>query len=83
MCQPTNKPVDLIDEVYSFCEAVGLPTRLSDIGLADVTDDELKRVAEKTCDKAENIYNEPFEITPAAVYDAIKSADSEGRRRRP
>jgi glycerol dehydrogenase-like iron-containing ADH family enzyme len=45
-------------------------------------DYDLMKVAEKTCTKGENIYNEPQEITPDLVFKAIKAADSEGRRRK-
>ena len=32
----TDKPMDVINEVFSFCETVGLPTTLGDIGLSRV-----------------------------------------------
>lgn len=32
---------DMIDTVYTFCESVGLPTTLAEIGLIDVNDDDL------------------------------------------
>ena len=39
----TGKSKTIIDEVYSFCESVGLPTTLSGLGLSDVSLDELEK----------------------------------------
>ena len=77
----TDKPAGLIRQVYSFCEDVGLPTTLADIGLADVTDADLMIVAERACAEGETIYNEPMPVNPQMVFAALKAADAEGRRR--
>lgn len=78
----TNKSKDIINEVYTFCESIGLPTRLSDLGFTNLSDNDLRRVADKTCAKGENIYNEPQKVTPDMVCAAIKAADNEGRKRK-
>uniref|UniRef100_I2Q599 Glycerol dehydrogenase n=1 Tax=Desulfovibrio sp. U5L TaxID=596152 RepID=I2Q599_9BACT len=78
-----DRPVSLLDEVYGLGAALGLPTTLADLGLAGVSDEALRRVAEKTCTPGESIFNEPAEISPATVFAALKAADAEGRRRRP
>jgi len=78
----TDKPAEMIDEVYTFCENVGLPTTLADIGLGDASDDELRRVAEAACAEGETIHNEPMPMSPAQVFAALKAADAEGQRRR-
>jgi glycerol dehydrogenase len=77
----TDKPVETIDEVYEFCEAVGLPTTLADIGLADVSDEELMRVATVSCAENETMHNEPIPVTPEMVFAALKAADAEGQKR--
>ena len=41
-----DRPSQVISEVYDFCESVGLPTTLADIGIPDATDDDLRIVAE-------------------------------------
>lgn len=76
----TDQPGETIDEVYAFCRSVGLPTRLADLKLENVSDADLQRVAEKTCAKGESIHNEPLEITPAKVLRAIRAADSHGAK---
>jgi len=71
-----------IEEVYAFCEAVGLPTTLADIGLADVSDQDLLRVAEKACAPDESMHHEPFDTAPARVAAMLRAADARGRERR-
>ncbi|WP_101294960.1 glycerol dehydrogenase [Halegenticoccus soli] len=68
-----------VSEIVEFSLAVGLPVTLADIGLEDPTDEQLDAVAEAACDPDETIHNEPFEVTPAAVRDAICAADELGR----
>jgi glycerol dehydrogenase len=77
----TGKEPATIQEVYTFCEAVGLPTTLAEIGLPDVSDVELMAAARAACAPGETIYNEPVPITPQRVFTALKAADSEGKWR--
>jgi glycerol dehydrogenase len=76
----TDKHPSVMDQVYGFCQSVGLPTTLADLGLEGVTDQDLHRVAEKACAAGESMHNEPFETSPAVVVDMIKAADAWGRR---
>ena len=78
----TDRPAALINEVYRFCESVGLPTTLSEIGAGDATDDDLRRVAEAACAEAETIHHEACPISPGAVFAALQTADRFGRERR-
>lgn len=78
----TDKPLALIDEVFTLCGVLGLPTTFADLGLEGVTDQDLLRVAEKTCAPDESIHNEPVEIGPGVVLSALKAADAEGRHRK-
>ncbi len=78
----TDQRPSLMAEVYSFCESVGLPTTLADLGLSGVSDHDLGLVAEKTCAEGESIHHEPHEISPALVVGAIKAADAVGRGRK-
>ena len=78
----TDKEDDVIDEVYTFCETVGLPTTMEDIGLLGVSDDDLYRVAEGAVAPGETIHNEAGVITADAVMCALKTADVVGRARK-
>jgi glycerol dehydrogenase len=76
-----DRPRAIIDEVYNFAESVGLPTTLKQIGLAEVTDKELFKVAEAACAKGETIHNEPSPVSPEKVLASIRVADAFGRAR--
>jgi glycerol dehydrogenase len=78
----TGQPSAMVDRVFAFCEAVNLPTTLAGIGLGEVGDEALMRVAEAACAKGETIHNEPHEISPQTVFWALKAADAEGRSRK-
>jgi len=77
----TDRPPAVIAEVYDFCEAVGLPITLGQIGLGHVTDAQLLAVATAACAAGETIHNVPFEVSPERVVAALKAADAEGRGR--
>jgi glycerol dehydrogenase len=78
----TDKPAETIDAVYSFCQTVGLPTTLSDLGLKNISDEELGKVAQAACAEGESIHSESTPISIKSVLDAIKAADSEGKHRK-
>jgi glycerol dehydrogenase len=77
----TDKSSELIDEVYCFCESVGLPTTLADIGLGKKSEKELMGIAD-VASQVGFMSNEACPITKEAVYAALKAADAEGRRRK-
>ncbi len=78
----TDKPADMIDEVYSFCEAVGLPTTLADLGLEGASDVDLAKALSIVCSEKATTRNELMPVTPELVAAALKVADAEGLRRK-
>lgn len=68
--------MDEIDEVVYFCEELGLPTTLDDIGLEDVSKEDLMKVAQAACAEGESIYAMPVDINKNIVYSGIVAADS-------
>lgn len=78
----TDKDTDFIDDIYDFCESVGLPTTLEQVGLVNPSDEDIMKVAQRACAEGETIYNELVPITPEAVFSAIKAADAYGRDRK-
>lgn len=76
------RSANIIDEVYSFCESVGLPTTLAGLGLGGALDEDLGKVASIACAEKETIHNEPMPVTPELVLAGIRIADEEGRRRK-
>jgi glycerol dehydrogenase len=68
--------------VFSFCEDIGLPTRLADIGLGEVGPKELMAAAQATCAPGQSIFHEAGTITPERVLNAMLAADAIGQARR-
>ncbi|GJM76360.1 hypothetical protein HMSSN036_85760 [Paenibacillus macerans] len=67
-------------QVLDFCLSVGLPVCLEDIGVASISDDELRQVAEKACIPEESIHSMPFPVTVEQVGAAIATADRIGKQ---
>lgn len=71
-----------METVYGFCEEIGLPTQLSDIGIGNVSREHLMQAAAKACAPAEGIHHEAGLITPEKVLNSMIAADAMGRLRR-
>lgn len=74
-----NESMEEINKVLEFCESVGLPITLSDIGISEIKEEEIMNVAKLSCDVNETIHNMPFEVDCEQVYAAILAADSLGK----
>jgi glycerol dehydrogenase len=74
-----GQPHSVMEEVLRFSTSIGLPVTLAEIGLGQMTPDTLDRIAVRSTAKGETIHNEPFEVYPAMVADAIRAADAMGR----
>lgn len=68
--------------VYAFCEELGLPTTLADLGLKGCASERLRLAAEKACAPGEYIHHEALAITPEKVLHAMLAADALGQARR-
>ena len=77
-----GKPQTQIDEVVRFSTEVGLPVTLAAIGLGELSREMLEQVATRATAPGETMHNEPFEVTPALVADAILAADALGQASR-
>jgi glycerol dehydrogenase len=77
----TGAPEAEIAEVFSFCESVGLPTTLEDIGLRNASREELMEVAEKASAPGTPIHHETSVVTAEKVLEAMLAADALGRKR--
>ncbi len=73
-----NAAKEELYEVLDFCIEVGLPVCLADIGVDNITQEELLEVANKACILEESIHAMPFPITVDAVAGAIIAADRIG-----
>jgi glycerol dehydrogenase len=75
-----NRPKREIDEVVHFCHSVGLPSTFEDLGMPNITSEQLEKVAKAACAPNETVHNEPFKVTPEEVIGAILTADDIGAR---
>ncbi len=68
--------------VYGFCESVGLPTTLAEIGLTRVTQEDLLTAARRACAPGESIHHEAGTVSPPMVVAALIAADRMGCARK-
>ena len=73
-----NAPSGEMHEVMEFCLAIGLPLCLADIGVDQITPEEILEVAKKACIPEESVHSMPFPISVGAVAGAIATADKIG-----
>lgn len=80
LCQQIleNAPADEVQELIEFCISVGLPVTLKEIGIKDVTEEKIRKVAEVATVDGESTHNMPFDVTTDDVYNAILGADAIG-----
>jgi glycerol dehydrogenase len=74
-----SQPESLVNEVLAFSNSVGLPTTLSDVGLADATPEIVETIARRATAPGETIHNEPMVVTTKLIVEAMRSADAAGR----
>ncbi len=74
-----GKSQSIIDEVLTFCRSVGLPVTLAQVGITKLSAEGLMQIARRSCAEGETAHNEPFEVTPQLVADAIVAANNIGQ----
>ena len=77
-----NYPKDEINEVIEFCDSVGLPITMEQLGVKDMSPSNLMKVAEITFSEGSFIYNLSFEPTRELLVDSIIGADALGTAHR-
>ncbi|EFC78798.1 glycerol dehydrogenase [Parafrankia sp. EUN1f] len=70
---------DELAEILAFCAQVGLPRTLAQVGLADPPIELLRSIAVRALAEGETAHNEPFDLDPPTLVDAILAADAAGR----
>jgi glycerol dehydrogenase len=74
-----GQPRSVVEQVLAFATEIGLPVTLAQIGLSELPGELLRQVAARATAAGETIHNEPFEVRPDMVADAILAADALGR----
>lgn len=71
-----NRPPAEFQEALAFCRDLGLPTTLADLGLADISPEDMARVGEAAMQPANVIHSTPAELSARKVCDAIRTASA-------
>ena len=72
-------PRDVLDPVLGFASEIGLPITLAEIGLAELSAEDLTAIATRATAAGDSMHNEPFDVSPDMVADALMAADMIGR----
>jgi glycerol dehydrogenase len=74
-----RRPDAELEEYIEFSLALGLPVTLEGLGVTDITDEALERIASRTVIPGEGIHLLPFPVTAEMVAAAVASADAFAR----
>ncbi len=70
-------------QLVEFYQSIGLPTSLTDLGMADLSLADLQKVAEFACRKGSDIHHLPFTVSPDVLVAAMVSPLGAGLRESP
>ncbi|MEN6463147.1 MAG: glycerol dehydrogenase [Syntrophomonas sp.] len=70
---------NLLGEIYDFFIDIGLPVCFADLGVSDITDEQIMAVANNCCAEGNIMYHEPYSFTPLTIAKAMKKADAIGK----
>ncbi len=71
-----------IDRIVGFCNAVGLPVTLRQLGITDTSLANIKKAAEIACMEGSTTHNSYFKVNPDMVLNAVMKANEIGERSR-
>ncbi|MGM0502808.1 MAG: glycerol dehydrogenase, partial [Bacillota bacterium] len=73
-----NRSKTEIKEVIEFCQEIGLPTTLEEMGVTEDVEEKINNVAKEVI-KSPLINAEPFDVTQEQIVGAILTADALGK----
>lgn len=71
-----NRPLDEIDEIIGFCQDVGLPTSFEELGIPDVSREQLLEVAKIANSENDTMSSMGFKVSDEDIVAAMYSLDS-------
>ena len=74
-----NRSEKFIDDIVTFYKEVGLPCTLEQIGLNQLTANQLNSIVERTCRKGSYVYHMTIPVDEQKVKNAILMADKVGQ----
>ena len=63
-----------LEQVLEFCQRVGLPTTLEELGLGEISDADLLSVADATFKNERNMANEQAKVTKQKLVQLMREA---------
>lgn len=75
----SNAPSSELDKFIAFNLSIDLPVTFEQLGVPNVTDEQLKEVAGLACQPGETIWSMETTVNEELVFGAIKGADAAGR----
>ena len=73
--QPGTASTTVLQEdilvITNFCRHVGLPVSLADMGISEITYEELMQTAQIACAADSTVHHMPFAVTPTDVYHVL------------
>ena len=63
-----------LDQVLEFCQRVGLPTTLEELGLGEISDADLMSVADAAFRNERNMANEQAKVTRQKLVQLMREA---------
>ncbi|NLA74366.1 MAG: glycerol dehydrogenase [Deltaproteobacteria bacterium] len=75
-----NYPFNEIEKIINFCIAVGLPVTLKELGVDDMSRDNILSAGRACFGPGSNLKNLSFDISEELAADIILAADALGRR---
>lgn len=73
-----NAPMEELEKVIDFCIEAGLPVTWEELGIKEITEEQIMAVAQAACAENDTLHNMPFEVTPEKTAAALKAADAYG-----
>jgi glycerol dehydrogenase len=74
-----SQPRAVVEQVLAFSASVGLPVTFAGVGLGSAPSPEvLERIARRSTAAGETMHNEPFEVRPETVVEALHAANAAG-----
>lgn len=66
-----NRDLEEIKNIILFCKKVGLPTSLEELGITNISNEDILQVAKLSCDLKYNVKNHFLDINENDIYSAI------------
>ena len=63
-----------LEQVLEFCQRVGLPTTLEELGLGEISDADLMSVADAAFRNERNMANEQAKVTKQKLVELMREA---------